>query len=72
MILPRPVLPDHVDLLVVGAGTAGAALAGAAASRGLSVLAVDRGPLELAGASWVNGVARDAFAEADVPVPRPG
>ncbi len=63
-------LPDRVDLLIVGAGTAGAALAGQAARRGLSVLCVDRRALDDAGARWVNGVCRDAFAEADVPLPR--
>ena len=43
-------LPASVDLVVVGAGTAGAALAGAAAARGLSVLCLERGDLGAAGA----------------------
>lgn len=58
-----------MDLLVAGAGTAGAALAGSAAARGLTVLCVDRGPLDAAGASWVNGITREAFQEAGVPAP---
>lgn len=60
-------LPDRVDLLVVGAGTAGAAAAARAAARGLRVLCVDRAPLPGAGAHWRNGVSREAFAEAGVP-----
>ncbi|MEZ4337698.1 MAG: FAD-binding protein [Sandaracinaceae bacterium] len=62
-------LPERVDLLVVGAGTAGAAAAGRAAARGLRVLCVDRGPLDAAGAHWRNGVTREAFVEAAVPLP---
>lgn len=62
-------LPERVDLLIVGAGTAGAALAARAASRGLCVLCVDRSALDGAGARWVNGVATTAFDEADVPRP---
>lgn len=62
-------LPERVDLLVVGAGTAGAAAAGRAAARGLRVLCVDRGPLGAAGAHWRNGVTRDAFVDAAIPAP---
>ncbi|NCQ60039.1 MAG: hypothetical protein GW913_05115 [Myxococcales bacterium] len=62
-------LPASVDLVVVGAGTAGAALAGAAAARGLSVLCLERGDLGAAGARWVNGVSDEAFIEAGVPLP---
>lgn len=57
-------LPETVDLVVVGAGTAGAATAAFAAARGLRVLCVDRRPLDGAGARWVNGVTRTALAEA--------
>src|SRR5690606_37788883 len=52
-----------------GAGTAGAAVAGRAAARGLSVLCVDRGPLDAAGAQWINGVPAWAFDEAEIPRP---
>ncbi len=65
----KPSLPERVDLLVVGAGTAGAALAGRAAAGGLSVLCLDRGALDGAGARWVNGVATEAFVDAGVPLP---
>ncbi len=54
---------------MAGAGTTGAALAGAAAARGLRVLCVDRGALDAAGARWVNGVRGEAFEEAGVPLP---
>ena len=63
------VLPDQVDLVVAGAGTAGAATAAHAAERGLSVLCIERSPLDKAGARWVNGVARDAFDHAGISQP---
>ncbi len=47
---------DAVDVLVIGAGTAGAAAARACARAGLSVACIDRGPTDRAGARWVNGV----------------
>jgi flavin-dependent dehydrogenase len=62
-------LPSKVDLCVVGAGTAGAALSFHAASRGLRVLCLDRRPLDGAGARWVNGVGRTDFAAAGIDVP---
>jgi len=62
-------VPDRVDVLVVGAGTAGAAAAWRAATRGMKVLCVDRGPLDRAGAHWRNGVSGEAFDEAAVPWP---
>lgn len=43
-------------MLVIGAGTAGAAAARALARAGLSVVCVDKGPVDRAGARWVNGV----------------
>lgn len=52
---------EAVDVLVVGCGTAGAAVARACARRGLSVVAVDSKPLDQAGARWVNGVPGWAF-----------
>ncbi len=62
-------LPERVDVFIAGAGTAGAAAAGSAASRGLRVLCVDRALLDSAGAFWLNGVSRDAFRLAEVPLP---
>ena len=62
-------LPASVDLCVVGAGTAGAALSVHAASRGLSVVCLDRRPLHDAGARWVNGVGREDFAQAGFDAP---
>lgn len=44
------------DVIVVGAGSAGAAVAAQCAQRGLSVRVLERRPLEEAGATWVNGV----------------
>jgi flavin-dependent dehydrogenase len=63
--------PVEVDLLVVGAGTAGAATAAFAAEAGMRVVCLDRRPVERAGARWVNGVTRAALAEVGV-VPREG
>lgn len=62
-------LPDHVDVFIAGAGTAGAALAMHAARRGMRVLCIDRGALNGAGARWINGVTRQAFLDADVGLP---
>jgi flavin-dependent dehydrogenase len=59
-----------LDLVVVGAGTAGAALAGHAARAGMRVACIDRRPLGGAGARWVNGVPRWMFAEAAIDAPR--
>lgn len=56
---------------VVGLGSAGAAVARAAARAGLEVVGLERGPLSLAGARWVNGVPRWVFAEAGLPDPAP-
>ena len=58
------------DLLIVGAGTAGAALAGMAASAGLSVVCLERRALGDAGARWVNGVPGWQFASAGVALPK--
>lgn len=60
---------SHFDVLVVGAGSTGAAAAAFLAEAGLSVLCVERRPLAEAGARWVNGVPRAAFAEAGVDLP---
>lgn len=57
------------DLAVLGCGTAGAAVAAFAASRGLKVVALDRSPLERAGAHWVNGVPRWAYQQSPLGEP---
>ncbi len=57
------------DLAIVGAGTAGSALALHAARAGMRVIGLDRRPLHSAGARWVNGVPRWMFREADVDEP---
>lgn len=57
------------DVAVIGAGTAGAAVAAFAAERGLATICLDRRPLDQAGASWVNGVSRGAFTGAGLPLP---
>lgn len=46
----------NVDLAVIGAGTAGAAVALHAARAGLAVVLVERRARDQAGARWVNGV----------------
>ena len=62
-------LPERVNVLVVGGGTAGAATAGRAAEIGLRVLCVDRRPMDEAGARWVNGVGRQDFLDAGIAPP---
>ncbi len=62
-------LPERVDVVVVGAGTAGAATARFVAQAGLSVLCVERGALAEAGARWINGVALSAFDAAGLSRP---
>ena len=62
-------MTQKVDVLVAGVGSAGAAVAAACAEAGLRVLAVDRRPLEKAGACWVNGVPVWAFEAAGVALP---
>ena len=61
--------PRSVDVAIVGAGTSGAAAARYLAERGARVLCVDRRPLALAGARWVNGITRAALAEAEIELP---
>ncbi len=62
-------LPNQVDIAIVGAGTAGAAVAAFCAGHGMSVLCVDRTNLSKAGASWVNGVPAAAFHRAGLDLP---
>jgi flavin-dependent dehydrogenase len=59
------------DVIVVGAGSSGAAAAALLAERGLRVGCVERRPLAEAGARWVNGVPRMAFSEAGIALPGP-
>lgn len=63
-------LPDRVDVVIIGAGTAGAAAAYQLARRGMSALCLDRRPLDGAGAHWVNSVAENLFEAADIPLPQ--
>jgi hypothetical protein len=58
------------DLINLGLGKAGAALARAAARRGLRVFGIDSKPLGEAGARWVNGVPRWCFEAAEIDPPR--
>ena len=69
----RMPLELSVDVVLVGAGSSGAAAAAFLAERGASV-AVDRAARRStqAGARWVNGVPRAAFREAGVDLPGPG
>jgi menaquinone-9 beta-reductase len=60
---------EQYDVVVVGAGTAGAAVAGFLAEHGMRVVCVDRKPLHQAGACWVNGVPASAFQRAGLPLP---
>ena len=60
------------DVIVVGAGSSGAAAAALLAERGMRVACVERRPLANAGARWVNGVPRAAFIEAGIALPGRG
>lgn len=62
-------LPKRVDVAIVGAGTAGAAVAAFCAAEGMQVLCVDRTHLDRAGARWVNGVPAAAFRRAGIEPP---
>lgn len=57
------------DVIVCGAGSAGAALAGMLAARGLRVLVLERRTLDRAGAWWINDLPGWMFDEAGVPRP---
>jgi menaquinone-9 beta-reductase len=59
-----------VDVAVVGAGATGAACAAFLAEAGFSVVCLERRALADAGARWVNGVPRAAFAAAGVAQPQ--
>ncbi|MBN8612302.1 MAG: FAD-dependent monooxygenase [Deltaproteobacteria bacterium] len=57
------------DVLVVGLGSAGAAIARALADEGRRVLAIDKRTIGATGARWVNAVPRWCFEHAGVLVP---
>ncbi|MCB9480100.1 MAG: FAD-dependent oxidoreductase [Deltaproteobacteria bacterium] len=57
------------DVVVVGAGTAGAAAAYHFARTGRRTALVDRGSMEAAGARWVNGVSPWMFEMSGIPLP---
>ena len=59
----------EADVVVVGLGTAGSAVSAFLAEGGLRVLAIDRRPLDEAGARWVNGVPQWMFRESGVAQP---
>ena len=63
-------LPQRADVLIIGAGTAGAAAAAACAQRHMKVVCADARRLEDSGARWVNGVPEWCFEEAGVPAPK--
>jgi flavin-dependent dehydrogenase len=62
-------IEPRVDVVVVGAGSAGAAAAAFLAEAGARVALVERRRLDQAGARWVNGVPLAAFREAGVAPP---
>ncbi len=57
------------DLLIVGAGSAGSAIAWHAAHAGLRTLVLERRPLDRAGARWVNAVPGWCFDDGAIPRP---
>ncbi|AWV90255.1 NAD(P)/FAD-dependent oxidoreductase [Bradymonas sediminis] len=59
----------QVDVLIIGAGSTGAAAALLCARRGLSTRCLDRAALADAGAHWVNGVPASAFDIAGITPP---
>ncbi|MFT5680514.1 MAG: flavin-dependent dehydrogenase [Myxococcota bacterium] len=57
------------DVVIVGAGSAGAATALSCARRGLRTLCIDGKPLARAGASWINAIPRHCFTSARIAPP---
>lgn len=57
----------RADVVVLGAGTAGAGVAWQCARRGMKVVCLDARPLDACGARWVNGVATWQLEAAGVP-----
>ncbi|HTJ42514.1 MAG TPA: NAD(P)/FAD-dependent oxidoreductase, partial [Kofleriaceae bacterium] len=62
-------IDEHVDVVVVGAGSTGAAAAAFLAEAGARVIVVERRRLDEAGARWVNGVPLAAYREAGLEPP---
>jgi flavin-dependent dehydrogenase len=60
---------ESVDVVVVGAGSSGAAAAAFLAEQGARVRLIERRALDVAGARWVNGVPLAAFRDAGVEAP---
>lgn len=63
--------PERPDVLVVGAGSAGAAAAAFLAEQGRHVVVVDTRRPEAAGARWANGIPGWCFDEAGLARPAP-
>lgn len=64
-------MSQQVDVVVVGAGTAGAGAALQFARRGRSVLVLEQRAADSAGARWDNGVVRWHFERAGIDAPEP-
>ena len=62
-------IPMKADVVVLGAGTAGANVAQQLAARGMSVVLVERRRMSEAGARWHNGVLDWQFERAGVEPP---
>ena len=57
------------DVVIIGAGSAGAAAATACARQGMTVALLEAGPLARAGARWINAIPGWTFDEAEVARP---
>ena len=62
-------MSSSADVVIVGAGSAGAAAAVFLAEHGVSVVMIERRALDEAGARWVNGVPLSAYREAGLAPP---
>ncbi|TVQ94045.1 MAG: FAD-dependent oxidoreductase [Deltaproteobacteria bacterium] len=64
-------MPATLDIVVIGGGTAGAAAAAALAQTGREVVLLESGPLERAGARWVNGLPKGEIERWGLTPPAP-
>lgn len=64
-------MTQQADIVVIGAGTAGAAAAAALAQTGRGVLVLESGPLDKAGARWMNGLPVGEVEAAGLALPEP-